>query len=41
MLFLNFNTRDEHFYNLKLLYSGFLSQILEYKRYLFFVANVL
>ena len=32
----NFNTRDEHFYNLKLLYSGYLSQILSYKRYSFF-----
>ena len=28
-----FNTRYEHFYNLKLLYSGYLSEILLYKRY--------
>ena len=36
-----FNTRYEHFYNLKLLYSGYLSKIFLYKRYLFFVTNVL
>ena len=44
ILFLNdsfvFNTRYEHFYNLKRLYSGYLSQILWYKRNIFFVANV-
>ena len=35
-LFVRLNTRYEHFYNLKLLYSGYLSQILWYKRNLFF-----
>ena len=45
--YFTFNTRDEHLSDLKLLYSGYLSQILKknlYKKYkgtYFFVANVL
>ena len=36
-----FITSYEYFYNLKLLYSVYLSQTLWYKRHLFFVANIL
>ena len=34
-----YNTRYEHFYNLKLVYLGCLSQILWYIRYLFFCSQ--
>ena len=36
----DFHTRYQHFYNFKLLYSGYLNQILWYKRYLLFDVSI-
>ena len=40
IVFVTFKMCYEHFHRTKLLHSGYLSQILWYKRYLYFVANV-
>ena len=41
IVFATFEICYEHFHSAKLLHSGYLSRIRCYKRYLFFVANVL